>query len=171
MIHNYFPIGSMLACFALLIGAMFITSRISVFVRAGASVASVALAIMIWINAMALIGFPTNGEPHDTGTVLDVLGDKPHGYIYAWVLEANGPRAYRMPWDSKEGQALLRATQKARDEGGTVSIGPKKNGRPGKGKQGDNSDSKDGTGSSPLEGDNDGVEVEINVVPVLPEKG
>lgn len=176
MIEHYLPIGSALAAFAILTGTMFITSQVPVYVRVGASALAVVFAIMIWLNATALLGYPVAAYPKQ-GTVISMLPDKPHGLLYVWVLESSGLRAYQIPYESGEAGELMEAGRKAKETGGVVRIRPKgKDGDGGEGRQGNgrqgtgqNRGHGHGGGNSDLQGD-DTLDVDIDVVPLLPEK-
>lgn len=164
MTHSYFPIGAMLAAFALMVGFMFITSRVSVAIRAGAAALAAGLAIAVWLNAMALMGYAVAAYPKDSGIVMSVMPDRVHGFVYAWVLQADGPRAYQMPFTSSEGQKLLEAMKKA-GPGGIVTI---RGARDGKGDKAGNV--KGGHAVNDMSGGDPAASIEINVVPLLPPK-
>jgi hypothetical protein len=167
MIHSYFPIGGMLAMFAIVTGFMFITSKVAVWLRASAAALAVVLAVGIWLNATSLIGFPVNGEPQDSGVVIGLLPDKHNNVVYAWVFQEDGPRAYQMPYGSKEGQELMQAMQRAKASGGVVTI--KKKGKKGSAESRNSKDEGRSGGGSPIQSDST-IPVEITVIPLLPAK-
>jgi len=181
MIQNYLPIGGLLAAFAIIVGSMFISARVPVLVKIAASALAVMFAIMIWLNATALLGYPVVEFPKQ-GMVISMLPDKPHGFLYLWVLDGgSGPRSYRIPFSSGEAQELMEAERQAKESGGTVRIRPRKKGH---GVDGDGDEDGDGrrghghggahghghgSNDNSLEGD-DTLDVDIDVVPLLPEK-
>src|SRR5271156_4248212 len=96
MTHDYLVIGGLLSGFALLIAWMFMTSRVPVIVRIFSSAIAVVFAICIWLNATTLMCYGFPAKPHGPVPVLGILDDKAHGFIYVWVEERAGPRAYQI---------------------------------------------------------------------------
>ena len=156
MMQNYFAIGGLLAGFGILMAWMFITSRVPVFIRIGASAVAVIFAVSIWLNSTALMGFPVHGFPREGDAVAFSLIDRDHEAIYLWIEENEAPRIYMLPWDSDTARALLKAQQKALDENGRMVFRLRPN------------DGAGGRFGSSLHSES--APIEIDVVPVLPPK-
>ena len=166
MMSDYFTIGGMLSGFAVLVAWMFITSRVTIIVRIFASAVAVILGISIWLNATTLMGYAVAAVPYGRMPVLGIFDDKEHGFIYVWVEEEAGPRAYQVIYSSGLAKKLLLGKERAEEEGGQMVLRGKSGSRGKPGKAGGNT-----TGSSDdsLESQ-DSLSLEIDVIPILPPK-
>jgi len=92
----YITFGLTLAAFSLLVSWMFISSRVPVWLRALAAATAAALALMLWTQAITLVGLPLPGEPPDNSTIIDFIVDDT--IVYLWVLDKDGhtPRSYKL---------------------------------------------------------------------------
>ena len=129
MTHDYLVIGGLLSGFALLIAWMFITSRVPAIVRIFSSAVAVIFAISIWLNATTLMGYAVPAEPHGAVSVLGILDDKEHGFIYVWVEERAGPRAYQIVYNSSLAKKLQQGKRQVDEEGGQIVLREQSAGR------------------------------------------
>lgn len=116
----YVTFGLTLAAFSLVTAWMFISSRVPVWVRALAAATAAGLALLLWTQAITLVGFPLPGEPPDKSTIIAFMIDDNN--VYLWVLDKDGhtPRSYLLTdHDHRKAKALrdargvgLRPTQK-----------------------------------------------------------
>ena len=116
----YITFGLTLGAFSLVTAWMFISSRVPVWVRALAAAIAAVLALLLWTQAIMLVGLPLPGVPPDNSTIIDFLVEDT--VVYLWVLDRDGhtPRSYKLPdHDHRKSKALheargvgLRPTQK-----------------------------------------------------------
>jgi hypothetical protein len=171
MSKDYFIVGGLLSGFALLVAWMFITSRVPVIVRIFTSVVAVIFAISIWLNATSLTGYAVAAKPHGRVPVLGIFGDKEHDLIYVWVEETGGPRAYQIPYSSELAKKLMQGKKRVEEEGGQMVLQEQK-GSSGGGHNGQfgRPEGRDNVASDDSLQGLDSLELDIDVIPVLPAK-
>lgn len=190
---TYLLLGGILSIIALVAGGMFIASRTHYLVKVGMATLVVAMSIYAWSISVAAFGYAIDAYPHDKDRILAMEINKKEGFIYFWIAQKDGPRAYRIPYSDKTGKDLAEAEAQAKATGGIMlfSMGKKKqkdgsgqggsghgtgNDQANKGNGKDNGNGGHGGGAAhsyggaPMGGDAAPVDVTIDVVPSLPEK-
>jgi hypothetical protein len=167
---GYTYIGLMLAAMAVVSAWMFVSSKHPVTLRVIAASIVAVLAVTVWLNVTAVLGFAINGVPPDGAVVYSIVDAKREGSIYLWIADKSGPRGYRLPYSEGLARDLLRGEHDAQDNGGLMilHIHKKGTGKPGGGGNSDQ-EIKDGKNPGvPIAGGD--WSVEIDVVPLLPPK-
>ena len=91
MNQHYIAFGITLAALCILVAWMFITSKVSVWTRVSASAVAVCLALCMWWQVTAFLGYATTSQPSDGAVILSFAVLKP--VIYLWVMEPAGRAA------------------------------------------------------------------------------
>ena len=192
MMNTYLLLGGILSAIALTAGGMFIFSKAHYLMKIGLATAVVVMSIVAWSISVAAFGYAVDQIPHDKSRILALDLDKPGGFIYFWIAQKDGPRAYRIPYTDKMGKDLAEAEAKAKATGGIMLFRDGKKKQDGNGQGGTGKGNGDGTekggkgnpgnstgkfggkgqsyGGAPLGGDDATVGVTIDVIPSLPEK-
>lgn len=116
--NHYFAFGGSVAAFSLLIAWMFISSRVAVWVRAVIAVVAVTLALVVWLQVTALLGYAVNGEPRDGSRLIAFVLARP--LIYLWALEDWVPRSYVIPYGEGAAKELFDAQREAARSNGRM---------------------------------------------------
>lgn len=169
---DYINIGAMLSAICLIVAWMFITSRHHYTIKMVASVIAVALAIGIWTQSTALIGFPVHGLPPDGSVVLALQVDSSE--IAFWI-DGRPPRSYVIPYDPELAKKLQSSQDQARATGGRMifHIDGKSGGNGSGGKDANGGQSGQGgrsPGGNGTRFEDNSPRVHIDVVPAMPDK-
>jgi len=115
------------------------------------------------------MGYAIAAKPRGPVLVLGIFDDKDHGFIYVWVEEKSGPRAYQIAYSSSLAEKLLQGRRQVEEEGGQMVLRDAKHGR-GDGRSAKPKGNDTGSVGDGLEGQ-DSLGLDIDVIPVLPAKG
>lgn len=154
MIYHFAYIGVALIGLALIASWMFIVSRRHVLTRVIGCGAAMILALCVWTNITAILGYAVPAQPAGKVQVVAFVDDHIHGKIYLWLREADGPRAYVVPYSEGLANGLIQAKKQASD-GSRIMLAPDGNGR---------------AVSRLKGGDHDGQRFHVEIEPTLPPK-
>lgn len=157
-------IGAAVVLWALLSGWMFVVSRRHLSLRLFGAVVVLSLAFLIWLNLTSLLGYAVHREPTGRVMLVGMVDARAEGLIYLWVREADGPRAYAVPYsEALAGELLEAEAQRKAAGGGVIMIRF--------GHQGTrHGDGHAGQGSQNGLGHDHAPPVTITVIPTLPGK-
>jgi hypothetical protein len=116
MNQHYIAFGITLAALCILVAWMFITSKVSVWTRVSASAVAVCLALCMWWQVTAFLGYATTSQPSDGAVILSFAVLKP--VIYLWVMEPAGPRGYILAYRKARAEALFEHMHRAQEDNG-----------------------------------------------------
>jgi hypothetical protein len=118
MSQSFVIFGVTLAIFSILVAWMFISSRVRPLTRVLASVVAVSLAVLMWVQVTAFIGYATTDEPPDGSVILWFYVKRP--VIYIWALDEGGPRGFIIGYKAKKAELLFKARDVAMLNGGAL---------------------------------------------------
>lgn len=163
MIMHFAYIGASLIGLALIAAWMFVVSRRPVLYRVAGATLALWLAFTAWSNVNAMMGYAISGEPSIEVELVGMVDDRQHGFIYLWVKEPEGLRAYKIVYSEQLAKSLMKAASDAEGQHGGAKIRIKFNSN---GK----SSGQGGFGQQSGLGHDDSQPVTITVVPLLPPK-